>query len=77
MNATLPYTKTEINRNFRIKVNGKENGKKINSLFGVSGLINLIGIEFFVKFVTKAFNSLTDKITFKLRRGLKITFYVK
>ena len=35
----LDYTTKEINRNFKIKVNGIVNGKKVNVLVGVSGLI--------------------------------------
>ena len=34
----LDYTTKEINRNFKIKVNGIVNGKKVNVLVGVSGL---------------------------------------
>lgn len=33
----LDYTTKEINRNFKIKVNGIVNGKKVNVLVGVSG----------------------------------------
>lgn len=74
----LNYTTKEINFNFRIKVAGIDaNGKKINKLVGVSGLIKLIGIELINKFIGRAFKSGEDKTTCKLRRGLKITFYVK
>lgn len=41
----LEYTTREINRTFKIKVNGLFNGKKINTLVGVSGLIKLVGVE--------------------------------
>lgn len=69
---------TEINSNFRIKVNGINNeGKKLNTLVGVDGAIKLIGEELFNKFVARAFNSTNDNTTCKLRRGLKITFYGK
>lgn len=67
----------EINSNFRIKVNGIVNGKKINILVGVSGLVELVGIEFAEKAVEKAFEGTGDKFTWKLRRGIKITLYVK
>lgn len=74
----LNYTTKEINFNFRIKVAGIDaNGKKINKLVGVAGLIKLIGIELTNKFIGRAFNSKDDKTICKLRRGLKITFYVK
>lgn len=41
----LLYTTKEINRNFRIKINGIVDGKKVNKLVGVKGLIELIGVE--------------------------------
>lgn len=70
------YTVTEINRNWLIKVYGvDENGKRINKLVGVSGLLQLIGVDLAVKFIARAFGALLDKVTCKLRRGLKITFY--
>lgn len=40
----LLYTTKEINRNFRIKINGIVDGKKVNKLVGVKGLIELIGV---------------------------------
>ena len=74
----LNFTTREINLNFRIKVFGiDENGKKINKLVGVFGLIKMIGMELVNKFIARAFKSKDDKTVCKLRRGLKITFYVK
>ena len=74
----LNYSTKEINRNFRIKVAGiDENGKKINKLVGVSGLIKLIAVEFVNKFLAKAFKGKDDKTVCKLRRGIKISFYIK
>ena len=73
----MTHTTSNINRNFKIKAFGRlENGKKINTLVGVSGLIRLIGEELADKFVCKAFRSKGDKLDCKLRRGIKITFYV-
>lgn len=67
-----------INKNFRIKVFGyDENGKKINTLMGVSGIIRLIGSELFYKFVQRALDCMQDSCACKLRRGLKVTLYVK
>ena len=67
-----------INQNFRIKVFGRdENGKKINTLMGVSGIIRLIGTELFYKFVQRTLDSKDDLCVCKLRRGLKVTLYVK
>lgn len=77
--AQMQYTKKQVNELFKIKVYGKDqNGKKLNTLVGVSGLIRLIGVELFNKFVTRAkkicFNA--EKCVCKLRRGLKVTFYM-
>lgn len=47
--------------NFRIKVNGIVDGKKINTLVGVSGLIKLVGIEMANKMIRRAFNGKVKK----------------
>lgn len=74
----LIYTTSEINRDFRIKVFGRnEDGKKINILVGVSGLLNLIGFELANKFLARAYAGKGDFCVCKLRRGLKVTFYNK
>lgn len=71
-------TTSWINSNFRIKVYGRtEDGKRINSLYGVSGIIALIGETLFVKFLQRAIKSMADKCVCKLRRGLQVSFYVK
>lgn len=41
----MAYTSKQINRDFRLKVFGFLEGKKINMLVGVSGLLKLIGEE--------------------------------
>lgn len=72
----LHYTTKEINRNFKIKVNGRNfEGQYINTLVGVNGLVNLIGAELANTLIERAFNTPIDKCICKLRRGLKITFY--
>ena len=72
------FTTKFINQNFRIKVFGRdENGKKINTLMGVSGIIRLIGEELFYKFVQRALDCMLDKCVCKLRRGLVVSLYVK
>ena len=77
-NEIRRYTTKIINQNFRIKVFGRdENGRKINTLLGVSGIIRLIGEELFYKFVTRAFDSMKDVCVCKLRRGLQVSLYVK
>lgn len=78
MNKNLKYTKRFINSNFRMKVYGfDENGKRINKLVGVAGLIALIGIEYINKFIDRALKAGLDKVVCKLRRGLQVSFYSK
>lgn len=75
---TLTYSTTVINKNFRLKVKGVDNnGNKLNKLVGVSGLISLIGEELLNKFLGRAFACMDDVCVCKLRRGLKVSFYVK
>ena len=74
----LKWSTKFINQNFRIKVYGRdENGKKINTLLGVSGIIRLIGVELFNKFIQRALDCMLDVCVCKLRRGLVISLYVK
>ena len=78
MKRNLIYTTTEINKNFRIKVFGyNAEGKKINTLMGVAGILALIGEELLNKFLRRAFSCMDDVCVCKLRRGLKVSFYVK
>lgn len=72
------FTSKYVNQNFRIKVYGRdENGKKINTLMGVSGIIAMIGEELFYKFVQRALDCMMDVCVCKLRRGLQVSLYVK
>lgn len=72
------YSTKFINSNFRIKVFGRdENGRKINTLMGVSGIIRLIGEELFFKFVQRALDCMMDVCHCKLRRGIRVSLYVK
>lgn len=72
----LKYTTREINRNYKIKINGIVNGKKVNMLVGVSGLIKIVGdIDLVNRLLGRTFNCIGDKEVCKLRRGVKITFY--
>lgn len=78
MKKSVSYTTTFINQNFRIKVYGRdEQGKKINSLYGVSGIVAMIGEDLFYKFVQRAMDSMKDVCVCKLRRGLAVSLYVK
>lgn len=76
-NNGLEYSTKSINRNFRIKVNGIVDGKKINKLVGVKGLIELIGVEMANKMLCRVLNGKDDKTVCKLRCGIKISFYNK
>lgn len=72
----LNYTTSEINANFKIKVYGMFNGKKVNTLVGVAGLIAYVGdIQLTNRLIARAFNSRDDKQVCKLRRGIAISFY--
>ena len=74
--ATLKYTTREINANYKIKVSGLFNGKKINTLVGVAGLVRIVAdLELTNRLLDRAFNCLDDKCVCKLRRGIKISFY--
>lgn len=72
-------TTATINKNFRIKVSGIVNGARVNKLVGVRGLLEILGGSWqkLVKFVLRAFNSLTDKCACKIYGGATVTFYAK
>ena len=75
--ATLKYTTKEINSNYKIKVSGLFDGKKVNTLVGVSGFLKMVNdIELSNRLLDRAFASMNDKCVCKLRRGLKISFYI-
>lgn len=73
---TLRYTTQEINTTFKIKVNGRVEGRKLNILVGVSGAVELVGEAMFNKMLDRAFSSMGDVCVCKLRRGVKFSFYV-
>jgi len=75
----IQLTTATINRNFRIKVAGLVNGARVNKLVGVRGLLEILGGSWqkLVKFVLRAFNSLTDKCACKIYGGATVTFYAK
>lgn len=75
----IKLTTVTINRNFRIKVSGLVNGQRVNKLVGVKGLLEILGGSWdkLVKFVLRAFNSMTDKCACKIYGGAKVTFYAK
>lgn len=75
--ATLKYTTKEINRNYKIKVSGLYEGAKVNTLVGVSGLVRMVNdIELTNRLLDRAFACMNDVCVCKLRRGIKISFYI-
>jgi hypothetical protein len=73
----LNYTTRQINKNYKIKVSGIYEGSKINTLVGVSGLLKFVNdIELTNRLLDRAFSCMDDVCVCKLRRGLKISFYV-
>jgi hypothetical protein len=75
---TNKFSTKFINQNFRIKFFGRtEDGQKINTLMGVSGIIAMIGEELFYKFIQRALDCMQDVCVCKLRRGLQVSLYVK
>lgn len=78
MKQKLNYKTSVINKNFLIKVNGKDtNSNRINKLVGVAGAIELIGVEMLNKLLHRAFACMDDVCVCKLRRGIKFSFYYK
>ena len=74
---SLNYSTKEINRNFKIKVSGIVEGHKVNTLVGVAGFIAYVGdVELCNRLLNRAFNTMNDKEVCKLRRGIRISFYV-
>lgn len=72
----LNYNVRDINRNFKIKVSGVIDEKKINTLVGVSGLLRMVDdVDLTNRLLDRAFNSREDRCICKLRRGLRIGFY--
>lgn len=75
--GNLNYTSRFINRNFLLKVAGIDKGNRINTLVGVTGMVALIGVDLFNKFINRAINAGDDKCVCHLRRGIRVTLYSK
>ena len=75
--ATLKYSTREINYNYKIKVSGIYEGEKVNTLVGVRGLLRFVGdVELTNRLLDRAFACMGDVCVCKLRRGIKISFYI-
>lgn len=71
-----------LNTDFRIVIDKRgyhKSGerKKNRHLVGRRGLKNLLGMDLYIKVVTRAYKGNSPKITIKLRRGVDIIFYLK
>ena len=73
----LKYTTKAINRDWKIKVSGIYEGRKINTLVGVRGFLAVVGdVELCNRLLDRVWACMDDKCVCKLRRGIKISFYV-
>lgn len=68
-----------INKEFRIKINGRNYiGKSLSEIVGFSGLVEILGNEgLAIRICRRALNCKEDIFIQKLRRGLTIKFYTK
>lgn len=72
----LNYTTKQINGNFKVKVSGMFEGRKVSTLVGVAGLTKMVGDDDLLnRLLDRAFDCPDDKCICRLRRGLKISFY--
>lgn len=69
---------TEVNKHFKIKVNGKNYvGKALSKMVGFKGLVEILEDEdLAIRICEKALECPDDVYIRKLRRGLTIRFYV-
>lgn len=68
-------TLDQMNYWYRVKVTCDQWPK--GRLLGRRGLIQLVGVEMATKLLNRAHSAKSDKITCRLRRGLRFDFYVK
>lgn len=68
-------TLSNINQHYLVKVTCSQWPK--GRLLGRRGFISLVGVEMAAKLLERAEKGKTDKITCKLRRGLRFDFYIK
>ena len=62
-----------MNREFRVCVRGF----KLSTWVGFTGLCGYVGEKTAIEAISRALSSSMDKYTWRLRRGLRIDFYVK
>lgn len=66
-----------VNFQWLIKVNGLVNGKRVNKLVGVKGLLEAVGLRHFLKIYPKLGVCREDRKVFKYREKVTVTFYRK
>lgn len=65
----------DMNKWYRVKVTCDQWPK--GRLLGRMGFVHLVGEELATKLLNRAHKGKSDKITCRLRRGLRFDFYVK
>ena len=75
MENGLNYSTTQINRDFLINFQTRENGRRVRHLIGVSTLVEKVGEVLANKFIERAYASAADVCVCKLRRGIQFGFY--
>lgn len=74
----MSQLRTDINREFKIKVNGRNFvGPSISGFVGFDGLGRMLGNDLTKTICEEALKSPNDIFVRKLRRGLTIRFYTK
>lgn len=75
----MSQLRTDINRNFRIKINGRNYvGPSISEMVGFEGLARILASDELTNTICRqALESPNDIFVRKLRRGLTIRFYTK
>lgn len=68
---------SDFNSKFYIKIYGNSHGNSYNQLASIPLLRDILGKVLCDKVLGQAYYSDLEKITFKFRRGLKVTFYAK
>jgi hypothetical protein len=63
-------TTHNVNRDFKIKVNGYHRDRYVSKLVGKQGLVNIIGMDHARNFIERAYRQGDEKVVCRLRRGI-------
>lgn len=80
LNSKLIVPTYQINVDFRIKVNRKKRaGGYLSGYVGVSGLVDIIGLDMTNKFLSRVYSQGVKGNVYlcKLRSGIVVRFYLK